>query len=90
LTPLGSSLNIWINFLCLSSLILFPFFATHVVDTGGKITTGGKFTAGVVDVGGNLPPLSLTTAAIMQPLSTIPVVPVAKFTDGVIDIVGAP
>jgi hypothetical protein len=30
----------------LSSLILFPLFATGVIDTGGK------FAAGVVDIGG--------------------------------------
>jgi hypothetical protein len=37
-----------------SSLILFPLFATGVVDTGGKfaagvVDTGGKFAAGVND-----------------------------------------
>ncbi len=36
------------------SLILFPFFAAGVVDTGGK------FAAGVVDTDGNLPRVSLT------------------------------
>jgi hypothetical protein len=35
-------------------MILYPLFATGVVDTGGK------FAAGVVDTGGNLPPASLT------------------------------
>jgi hypothetical protein len=35
-----------------SSLILFPLFAT-----------GGKYSAGVIDTGGNLPPASLTPAA---------------------------
>jgi hypothetical protein len=35
--------------------MLYPVFATSVV------TTGGKFTAGVVDAGGNLPPMSLIT-----------------------------
>jgi hypothetical protein len=45
----------------LSSLILFPLFAAGVIDTGGKfaagvvdigvVDTGGKFT-GVVDTGG--------------------------------------
>jgi hypothetical protein len=46
---------------------LFPLFATGVNDTGGKfaagagvVDTGGKFAAGVVDTGGNLPPVSLT------------------------------
>jgi hypothetical protein len=40
-----------------SSLKLFPLFATGVNDTGGK------FAAGVVDTGGNLPPAPLTLAA---------------------------
>ncbi len=40
-----------------SSLILFPLFATGVNDTGGKfaagiVDTGGKFAAGIVDTGG--------------------------------------
>jgi hypothetical protein len=39
------------------SLILFQLFATGVNDTGGK------FSASVVDTGGNLPPASLTPAA---------------------------
>jgi hypothetical protein len=47
-------------------LTLFPLFAT-----------GGKFTAGVVDTGGNLPPL-LTTPAVpvvnLPPISLILVV----------------
>ncbi len=41
----------------LSSLILFPLFATGVIDTGGK------FAADVIDTGGKLPPVSLTPAA---------------------------
>jgi hypothetical protein len=36
---------------------LFPLFAPSVNDTGGK------FAAGVVDTGGNLPPASLTPGA---------------------------
>jgi hypothetical protein len=36
------------------SLILLPLFATGVNDTGGK------FAAGVVETGGNLPPAPLT------------------------------
>jgi hypothetical protein len=47
---------------------LLPVFATGVVGTGGK------FAAGVVDIGGNLPPASLT--------------PVAKFAAGVADTGG--
>jgi hypothetical protein len=34
-----------------SSLILFPLFATSISNTSN---TGGKFAAGVMDTGGNL------------------------------------
>ncbi len=51
---------------------MFPLFATCVVDSGGK------FTAGVVDTGGNLPLVSVKT----------PAVPVAKFPVGVLDTHG--
>jgi hypothetical protein len=48
---------------------LFPYFATGVVDTGGK------FAADVVDTGGNLPPVAnLTPAANLLPVLLIPVV----------------
>jgi hypothetical protein len=78
-----------------SSLILFPLFATGVVDTGDK------FSAGVVDTGGNLPlvsftpaenllPVSLTLVANLPPVSTTKTVLVAKFTDSDIDTRGAP
>ncbi len=50
---------------------MFLLFATIVVDTCGK------FIAGVVDTGGNLPLVSTT-----------PEVPVAKFTAGVVDTGG--
>ena len=59
------------------SLILFPLFATGVYDTGGK------FTAGVLDSGGNLPPM-----ANLPPVSMTPVVPLAKLADGAVDIGG--
>jgi hypothetical protein len=71
-TPLGSRVNIYINF-CLQvhfgvcSLILLPLFATGVNDTGGK------FAAGVVDTGGNLPPASVTPVANLLPVSLTPV-----------------
>ncbi len=45
---------------------------------------GGKFAAGVVDTGGNLPPVSLT------PVSTTLVKLVAKFAAGVVDTGGQP
>ncbi len=38
---------------------MFPLFAPGVLDTGGK------FTASVVDTGGNLPPLSSTSAVLV-------------------------
>jgi hypothetical protein len=41
----------------LSSLILFPLFA---------IDTGVKFTEGVVDTGGKLPPVSTTLAKLVE------------------------
>jgi hypothetical protein len=51
-----------------SSLILFPLFATSVNNTGGK------FAAGVIYTGGNLPPVSLTPVANLPPVSLTPVV----------------
>ncbi len=48
-----------------SSLILFPLFATGVNDTGGK------FAADIVDTGGNLPPASLTPASL-TPAANLP------------------
>jgi hypothetical protein len=42
------------SLLIVSSLILFPLFATGVVDNGGK------FAAVVVDTGRNLPPALMT------------------------------
>jgi hypothetical protein len=73
----------------LSSLILFPLFATGVIDNGGK------FAAGVVYTGGKLPPVSLTPAANLPPVSFTPVANllpvsttqgkmVAKFATGVV------
>jgi hypothetical protein len=38
---------------------MFSLFATGVLDTGGK------FTASVVDTGGNLPPVSTTSAVLL-------------------------
>jgi hypothetical protein len=54
-----------------SSLILFPLFATGVVDIVGK------FTAGVVDTNGNLPPVSMipeVAVANLPPVSLVSVV----------------
>jgi hypothetical protein len=61
------------SFKGICSLILFPLFATCVNDTGGK------FAAGVVDAGGNLPPVSTTLVKL-----------VAKFAAGVVDTGGQP
>jgi hypothetical protein len=68
LDTLGSRVKVYIHIFlqCVSSLILFPLFATSitsgkftagVVDTGGKFAAGvddtkGKFTTGVVDTSG--------------------------------------
>jgi hypothetical protein len=35
---------------------------------------GAKFAAGIVDIGGNLPPVLLTPVANLPPVSLIPVV----------------
>ncbi len=60
--------------LSVSSLILFKLFAIGVVDTHGK------FTAGVIDTCGNLPPVSLPPVSLppvsLPPVSTTPAVPV--------------
>jgi hypothetical protein len=61
------------------SLILFPLFATGVNDIGGK------FAAGVVDTGGNLP---LASLANLPPVSTTQGELVAKFAAGVVDTGG--
>jgi hypothetical protein len=52
---------------------MFLIFGPSVIDTGGK------FAAGVVYTGGNLPPVSTTG-----------VVSVAKFAAGVVDTGGTP
>jgi hypothetical protein len=52
---------------------LLPLFASGVNDTSGK------FAAGVVDTGGNLPPVSTTLVKMVE-----------KFATGVIDTGGAP
>ncbi len=69
---------------------MFPLFAPGVNDTGGK------FAAGVVDTCGNLPPASLTLAAVsLTPVANLPLVSttqaelVAKFAIGVVDTGGA-
>jgi hypothetical protein len=56
---------------------LFPKFGN------GVVYTRGKFAAGVVDTGGNLPPM-------LPPVSTTLAKLVAKFSTGVIDTGGAP
>jgi hypothetical protein len=84
---LSSIVNIYIIFLLQvhfkeSSLILFPHYATGVIDLVPNLppvsTTlakpVAKFGAGVIDTGANLPPVSLIPAAILPLLSLIPVV----------------
>jgi hypothetical protein len=52
----------------------------------GVTATVGKFAAGVVDTGGNLPPATLV--ANLPPVSTTQGELVAKFADGVVDTGG--
>jgi hypothetical protein len=58
---------------------LFPLFAPSVN------TTIGKFSSGVVDTGGNLPPVSLTP---VPPVSTGQGELVEKFATGVVETGG--
>jgi hypothetical protein len=58
-------------------LILFPFFATCLIDTIGK------FSAGFIDISGKLPPV-----ANLPSVSTTLAKLVAKFAAGVIDTGG--
>ncbi len=56
---------------------MFPLFAN------GVIYTGGKFTAGVVDTGGDLPPVSLrpastTLAKLVENLPPVSLISVAN------------
>ncbi len=55
-----------------------PLFVTSVNDTGGK------FAAGVVDTGGNLPPASKTLAKIVEKFATGVVETGSKFATGVV------
>jgi hypothetical protein len=77
-TPLGSRVSIYIVFFQVHFKLsavwsFFPLFATSV------IYTSGKFSASVVDSGGNLPPVSTTLAKIVE-----------KFAAGDVDTGGAP
>jgi hypothetical protein len=62
---------------------LFPKFGN------GVVYTRGKFSAGVVDTGGNLPLVSLTPVANSLVSTTLAKL-VAKFSAVVIDTGGAP
>jgi hypothetical protein len=53
--------------------------------SNGGVYNGGKFAAGVVDIGGNLPPASLTPVANLSPVSTTLAKLVEKFATGVVD-----
>jgi hypothetical protein len=66
------------------SLILFPLFATGVVDTGGKLPPASLTPAE------NLPPVSLAPVANLPPVSTTQGELVAKFAAGVVDTGGEP
>ena len=72
-TPLGSrhidTFFLWSSLEGVNSLILFRLFVTGVVDTGGK------FHAGVVDTGANLPPVSTTQWYGWQNLLLILLIP---------------
>jgi hypothetical protein len=48
------------------------------------------FAAGIVDTGGNLPPVLFTLVANLPPVSTPPAVLMTKFSAGVVDTGGAP
>jgi hypothetical protein len=58
---------------------LFPLFATSVV------YTGGKFAVGVVNSGGNLPPVSTALARLVEKLPLVSLIPVCR---GVVDTGG--
>jgi hypothetical protein len=100
LTPLGSRVNIYINF-CLQVhfKVSAAWCCCHYLPPAGVIDTGGKFAACVIDTGGNLPPASLTPVANLPPVSltlvaNLPPVSttlakmVAKFATGVVDTGG--
>ncbi len=61
---------------------MFPLFATGVNDTGGK------FVAGVVDTGGNLPPVSTTQGEVVGKFAAGVVDTGGKFAAGVVDTGG--
>ncbi len=58
----------------------------HEVEGEGELVA--KFAAGVVDTGGNLPPVSLTPVANLPPVSTAQGELVAKFAAGIVDTGG--
>ncbi len=63
---------------------MFPLVAT------GVLYTGGKFAAGVVDTGGNLPPVSSTLAKMEEKFAVGVVDTGGKFATGVVDTSGTP
>jgi hypothetical protein len=70
-------------------------FVSGVIDTGGKFATGinntsklvAKFATGDIDIGGNLPPASVTPAANFPPVSKTLAKLLAKFASGIVDTV---
>jgi hypothetical protein len=60
-----------------------PIICHWFVGIGGKF----QFASGVIETGGNLPPVLFTPVAnfFLPLVSTTPAVPVAKFAAGVVD-----
>jgi hypothetical protein len=61
---------------------LFPLFAI------GVVYTDGKFAAGVIDTGGNLPLVSTTLAKMVEKFTAGVVDTSGKFAAGVVDTGG--
>jgi hypothetical protein len=86
-TPLGSRINIQINFSITSTLRckqsdIVPIIYPGVIDTAGNLPPV-LFSPMV-----NQQPVLLTLVANLRPVSTTPVVPVAKSISGVVDTGG--
>ncbi len=60
---------------------MFTLFAT------GAINAGGKFSASVIDTGGNMPPVSMTPAVLVAKFTTNVIDNYRKFDSGVADTI---